>query len=1049
MSETWGGSAYGPSLDRRKVLTFGSLAASVAVPAFDPAASAAMDAPLPVTVPLTEGTNLAVALSPDGASLAFDLLGLLWVVPAEGGAARCLTDAFADLCQPSWSPDGKRIVFQSYRTGNFQLWMINADGSGLRRLTDGFADHREPSFSPDGGSILFSSDVSGHYAIHLLDLGSGQIRLLTPGDGEHSEPCFARDGQSIAYVLNGTKLMVARMDAPDRPTMVASTEPSGDFMQPSELHAPSFSPDGKLAYHLIHDCAANLVVDGKVRITGEDIYPFKITWAPNGDLIYAATGKIRRLTNNGARIIPFRAAASVATPAYPRRKRDFTSTSPRPVVGIGSPMLSPDGRQIVFRALNGIYILTIGDPHPRLAIGGPFYKCDPAWAPDGKALLYSTDKGGTLDLWLHDLASGAERQLTNLPCHAALSGNWSRDGRWIVFLNQDGALHILEVATGAIRQIYDNLWEPGRPSFSPDARMVTCAAFKPCSARYREGLSEVLMVERATGRGRYHPIAENKSIATRGDDGPVWSPDGKHLAYVFASQLWVQPVDDGGRFVGSARRIVEETTDAPSWSGDGQTLLYLNNGALKLVSLEGGPAREVPFGMTWALAKPAQRSLITGARLWDGSGPHYRPADVLIEGNRIAAVAPPGSITSGTAAAIDGQGLTLLPGLIDMHTHRQMQGYGYGDRMGRLWLSMGITATRSPGCPAYHMVEDREAIDSGHRTAPRHFATGEAIDGGRIFYNFMRPVTEVGQLARELARAEALSYDLIKTYVRLDHRTQAEVVRAAHRMGVGVTSHYHYPALRNAADGMEHIGATSRFGYSRTVTAAGAGYEDVTKLFAVAKAGRTPAMFAADVLLADDRSFLDDRRIQALFPPWEYARLAARYAKLAALDRAPLLSQLERNVRQIKDTMARGWHVHSGTDAPIEMVAISLHLNLRAMTRFGVSPHDALLSATRHAGDFLQEPIGVVAAGKLADLILVEGDPLSRIEDLTRVRATIANGLLYDTPHLIAPFEGRSSAIPPSPIRTALTGVEPFFWQDPAYVEVGRHACCAGHLAIV
>src|SRR3546814_17486011 len=73
--------------------------------------------------------------------------------------------------------------------------------------------------------------------------------------------------------------------------------------------------------------------------------------------------------------------------------------------------------------------------------------------------------------------------------------------------------------------------------------------------------------------------------------------------------------------------------------------------------------------------------------------------------------------------------ISLLPGLVYVHTHRQMQGYGYGDRMGRLWLAMGITATRSPGAPAYHKVEDREAINSGARVGARHYATGEAIDG--------------------------------------------------------------------------------------------------------------------------------------------------------------------------------------------------------------------------------------------------------------------------------------------------------------------------------
>src|SRR3546814_13880451 len=122
----------------------------------------------------------------------------------------------------------------------------------------------------------------------------------------------------------------------------------------------------------------------------------------------------------------------------------------------------------------------------------------------------------------------------------------------------------------------------------------------------------------------------------------------------------------------------------------------------------------------------------------------------------------------------------------------------------------------------------------------------------------MRPVTEPGQMALELARAEALSYDMIKTYVRLTHADQARVTAAAHRLGMHVSSHYHYPALHSGVDCMEHLGATNRYGYSRTVTALGAGYQDVTALFTAAQAGRTHTLFFACVLLGEDASLAED-----------------------------------------------------------------------------------------------------------------------------------------------------------------------------------------------
>lgn len=999
---------------------------------------------------VSEATNVALTVSPDGGMIAFDLLGILWTIPVTGGPALRLTGDFDDIAQPHWSPDGKRIAFQSYRSGNFHIWSIAAGGGALTQHTDGAFDHREVRWSPDGRTIAFSSDRSeGRYAIHLLDVATGAVRLLSRGSSQDSEPAWSPDGRSIAYVADGTRLMVADLEGHAREA--ASVPPSPDRFRPSEIRAPSFAPDGTLSYVRVADGALTLVAGARDLIAGEDYYPFRPGWLPDGGLVYGAGGKIRRLGPDGRRtVIGFTLNAPVVTPDYARKKRDFDGTAKRPVVGIASPVLSPDGARIAFCALNDLWLLPLGGKPARL-VSDASHKCHPAWSPDGRVLAYSTDRGGTLQIWLRDLAGGAERQLTNLPDAAAISASWSQDGRLIAFLTQEGALHTVEVATGAVQKVYDALWEPGRPSFGPDARTIAMAAFKPASARYREGLSEILTIDRATGKGRYAPVLPGKSLGTRGDDGPVWSPDGTMMAFIFASTLWVAPVDAAGAFTGRPRQLNREVSDAISWSGDSKSILYLSNGKLRLVAVAGGAPRTIPCALSWAAAKPSGRTVIRAGRMWDADRPGYRrDVDLVVEGNRIAAILPaePAAPSDANARFIDGSGLTLMPGLIDMHTHRQMQGYAYGDRMGRLWLAMGVTATRSPGAPAYHMVEDREALDSGARIGARHFATGEAIDGSRIFYNFMRPVTEPGQMALEMARAEALSYDMIKTYVRLPHAEQARVVRAAHALGMHLSSHYHYPALHSGMDCMEHMGATSRYGYSRTITALGAGYQDVTALFAAAKAGRTPTLFTAGVLLGEDDGLVRDRRVRMLYPSWDYAKLKARAKAMREGDRSSMLANLERQVRQIRDTMAKGWHVISGTDSPIDFSGVSLHLNLRAMVRFGISPHDALLSATRHSGDFLGEPLGRVAPGMLADLILVKGDPLARIEDTANVEHVLVNGVAHTPEGLIAPFAGTEKvAVANEMLPPIAAAHQHYWWQAADYVESSRAACCAGHSA--
>jgi Tol biopolymer transport system component/imidazolonepropionase-like amidohydrolase len=989
---------------------------------------------------------LAAAASPDGTKIAFDLAASLWVVDSNGGPAKRLTDDLGDIAQPDWSPDGRSLVFQSYREGNFQIWQVGVSGGAPRRLTDGPFDSREPRFSPDGTKIVFSSDRGGSYGIHVLELATGAITAITDTAAEECEPSWSPDGSKIVFATDKSKIEI--IDDKGQRSVLAAIESSRDIMLPKEVHAPSFTPDGtELIYSVIANGKAELWRGGNVLVAGEDVFPFRVTFLPNGDFVYTSSGKIRRRALDGdqGRAIEFIAELDVVDPSYTKRKRSFEQIKPRPVVGIGSPVISPDGKHIAFRAVNDLWVLTLGRKPVPLTRDG-FYKSDPAWSPDGLQLLYSSDRGGKLDLWLREIATGLDRQITHSD-HAAVSGAWSPDGQKAAYLDQNGNLYTVSIADGTAKKIIGPLWEPGRPSFSPDGKTIVLAAFKPYSGRYREGLSEILTVDAATGVANYYPALPHRSLATRGDDGPVWSPDGTALAFVLGSLLWVLPVDVKGQPTGPGRAINAEVTDAPSWSGGSQSLLYLSNGKLRLIGRQGGAPQTIPLDLSWASPRKIGRTIIQAARLWDGRSPNLRQdVEVILEGNRIAAILPGGAASANhDAKIIDARTHTVIPGLMDMHTHRQMQGYSYGDRQGRLWLSLGITTTRSVGSPAYHMVEDREAIESGARLAPRHFATGEAIDGSRIFYNFMRPVTEPGQMDLELQRAEALGYDLIKTYVRLAPDKQKAVIDWAHQRGLHVTSHYHYPAAAFGADGVEHLGATSRFGYSRTISALGAGYQDVLSLFERGRTYRTPTLFTANALLGDDRSWLGDARIKALYPAWEYARLADRTRQMTGPAQAIVLQALERNVAQIRDSIRNGGRIISGTDAPIDFVAISLHLNLRAMVRFGLSPYEALLTATSVPAEFLGQPIGVIEPGALADLVVVDGNPLADIEDAAKVRHVIYNGTPYSIDDLIGPFGG-SPAKPER--RAALIQKNPpadnaqYWWHTAAYVEGSRHACC-------
>ena len=123
-----------------------------------------------------------------------------------------------------------------------------------------------------------------------------------------------------------------------------------------------------------------------------------------------------------------------------------------------------------------------------------------------------------------------------------------------------------------MRELVTPLFGPGRPTWSADSATLAFASVRPYSQRFREGVSQILVVDVATGAQRYvEPGDRHASLSTRGDDGPVWSPDGKELAFVMGSQLHVMPVDATGTPTGAPRRVNREVADAPSWSGDSRT----------------------------------------------------------------------------------------------------------------------------------------------------------------------------------------------------------------------------------------------------------------------------------------------------------------------------------------------------------------------------------------------------------------------------------------------------------------------------------------------
>ena len=513
----------------------------------------------------------------------------------------------------------------------------------------------------------------------------------------------------------------------------------------------------------------------------------------------------------------------------------------------------------------------------------------------------------------------------------------------------------------------------------------------PESTRFREGAYEVVTVPLSGGSPRRLSFARPDSLTYAS-----FSPDGTRIVFVADGVLSVADVAREGTVTADMEPAIDGIADWPTWAGDSRTLVYLRNGSLEKLDTTSGEVEPLPIDFTWIAQRPPDRVVVHAGRMFDGRNAGYQTdVDIVIVDGRIESIAPHAADLHGENW-VDAGDKVVIPGLVEMHAHQGR----VPESQGRAWLSFGITSVRGPGEDAYDALERREAWSTGRRIGPRQFFAGRLFDGRRVYYSIAEGTYSQAHVAAALERAQRLEYDMIKTYVRLPDTVQQQVTAVAHDLGIPVSSHEIYPASANGVDAVEHLGGTSRRGYSPKITSLGRSYGDVVSLLAASGMNITATAVLPCYFLhvSEHPEIFDNGQYQAFYGAQNGgARLPPRLGSGSLAARCSAMGET------IKSVVDAGGRVTVGTDSPFVPYGFGLHVELQLFARAGLEPWQVLRSATSWSAEAIGvgDQLGSLEPGKIADLVVIDGDPLARIEDALAVTATMKGGRLYPLGELL------------------------------------------------
>ena len=1001
-----------------------------------------------IPLDVTEGTWMSLDVSPDGSQIVFDLLGDIYVMPIGGGEARAIASGVAWEMQPKYSPDGSRIAFTSDRAGGDNLWVMNHDGSEPTQVSkESFRLLSQPEWSPDGEFI-----VGRKHFTSARSLGAGEMWMYHRSGGggvqlterrtqqkDTGEPAFSPDGRYLYFSDDATPGAVFEYskDVNDQIYVIQRLDrETGEFDEflsgPGGSIRPTPSPDGKSLAFIrrvryqstlyVMDMASGRetpiygALDRDLQETWaiHGVYP-AISWTPdNRSIVFWAGGKIRRIdvATQAVSDIPFHVADT-------RRVQD-TVRFPVEVAPdrfevkmIRWAQTSPDGSQVVFEALGNLWIRDLPEGTPRrLTRQTDHFELYPSWSRDGRSIVYTTWSDSELgSIRVVPASGGAGRTVTGNPGHY-LEPTFSPDGRTIAYRTaSDGFLRTALWSRDP--GIYRIPTAGGAPTFVTDDG--TNPQFGARNDRLfflgRQDTNRALKsVDLDGGDERTHLTSEFAAEF-------AISPDEHWVAWTERFNAYVTPFVATGRPItvgakGEAlpqTRVTRDSGEWLHWSGDSSRLqwslgpqLFSRDLNQSFAFAEGAPD-ELPkppetginIGFSAEQDRPEGRLVLTGARLITMNGDEViEDGVVVVNGARIEAIGPRASVAvPGGSTVIDMAGKTIMPGLIDAHWHGSM---GTDEIIPQQsWvnyaaLAFGVTTIHDPSNDTSEIFAHSELARAGRVVAPRIFSTGTILYGATT--PFTAQIDSLDDALSTLRRMQAVGAWSVKSYNQPRRDQRQQVIEAARQLGMMVTPEggslfqHNMSMIVDGHTTIEHSVPLAHL------------YADVRQLWSQTEVAYNPTLVVAYGGSYGENYWYQESDV------WAHPILT-RYVPRRLLDsraRRPVtLPDNEWNhidiARQAKALSDLGVVVEIGAHGQRE--GLGAHWELWNLSLGGMTSLQAIRAGTLNGARALgmDRDLGSLEVGKLADMVVMESNPLDNIRNTTSIAYTVANGRVYDS----------------------------------------------------